>query len=91
MSQPLTPDAQDSNFDCQWSKADYFHTSEAKEAVNIIIFLLFFAYTALTAMRWTSKDSKQTKKMFDLINETAFSHIFFFISAILVHSLAPTK
>ena len=76
-------------YDCTWTKNDFYATASAKEAISSALFLLFLVYTCFVFLRHKNKESTLGVKFHQIINELAYTHLFFFLGAILAHVLVP--
>ena len=94
----------ESKITCVWEKDDFYATASAKKGVSASLFILFLIYTILVIIRSYKKGTGVSihigfyhkfiylqvgPKLHRIVNEMAYSHIFFFISTILCHILTP--
>ena len=88
-SSVFPPQDPEKKFDCVWYKEDFYSTVAAKQAISAAIFILFLAYTVFVFLRHKNKESGLGVKFHRIVNELAYTHLFFFIGAILCHVLTP--
>ena len=50
------------DYECTWTRSDFYDTTSAKKAVSAALFLLFVGYTALTFLRQNKKTSGDVSK-----------------------------
>ena len=74
-----------------WQKQEFFDTVIAKEALSGAMFVLFLIYTAFVLLRHKNKEESLGLKFNRLVNELAYSHLFFFVGCILAHVLTPKE
>ena len=80
----------DPSMDCHWHQEDFFNTSKNKVVLSVTFLCLLSIYTILVFLRYRDGGkSVQAQKLFDIINNFAFSHLFYYIAAILVHTIVP--
>ena len=53
------------------------------------MFVLFLAYTVFVFLRHKNQESSLGVKFHRIVNELAYTHLFFFIGVILCHVLTP--
>jgi len=78
-------------FDCTWRRSEFFSTAQAKKAVSAAMFILFLVYTTLVYLKHKNKTKGIGIKLNRIVDEMAYSHIFFYIGALFVHILTPKE
>ena len=51
-------------YDCQWSREDFYATAQNKKAVTICMFFLFLGYTTMVLLRYKNGISHVSTKIF---------------------------
>ena len=54
----------DGDYDCQWSRADFYATAQNKKAVTVCMFFLFLMYTVIVLLRYKEGVSHVSKNFF---------------------------
>ena len=80
------------NMDCHWHQDDYMSATRNKIAVGVCMLMLLISYTILVGWRYRKTDKHAVvEKLYDIVNDFVLSHLFFYIAAILVHTIVPKE
>ena len=63
---------EDGNFDCAWSREDFYGTSSAKKAISICMFMMFLGYTVMVILRYKNRNSKVSVTLYSYTDAMAF-------------------
>merc|ERR1711967_215453 len=63
----------------------------AKKGISASLFILFLCYTIMVMVRSCKKGTGVGPKLHRIVNEMAYSHLFFFLASILSHILTPKE
>ena len=53
----------DGNFDCAWSREDFYGTSAAKKSISICMFMMFLGYTVMVILRYKNRENKVSDQL----------------------------